>query len=646
MALISLNSVRKSFGGFDVLDEVTFTIGASEKVALVGPNGSGKTTILRMIVGQDDADSGTVQVIGGTSIGFMPQDSELTGGGDLVEEVSNATTEIKHLERELRRLESAMSAGDTASSGGRGSVRADDPAARTEPRPPDDAVHEMEALIAEYGEVQHEFERLGGYAFDAEVKSTLSGLGLGPEHWEKPVTVLSGGQKTRAALAKLLLQKPDVLLLDEPTNHLDIEACEWLEEFLQDFSGAVFVVSHDRYFLDRVVTKVVDLHEGFTRSYPGNYTAYARQKEEVLRQQAESYDRQQAEIAKLTDFISRYHAGQRHREAKSRGRTLDKMVRVRKPRMESEKIHVRLDAGSSSGHIVLDLQDVAKGFDGKTLFTGLNLLVENGDRIGLVGPNGSGKTTLLRMILGDEEPSAGTVSIGYGVEMGYFAQDLAGLDPENTVLEELLESADLKPGEARNLLARFLFRGDDVFKSVARLSGGERNRLVLAKLMLQKPNLLLLDEPTNHLDIDSRQALDQALKEFAGTVILTSHDRYLLNSVATRIVEIANGASKVFEGNYDFFVERARSHRTRIRPAKKKPKPKPVATSGPKGPNAADYEREIEATEARLGELTDLLGRPETYADGAVAAATQAEYHEVASRIEQLYAEWEQALGD
>jgi len=615
MALISLSCVRKSFGGFDVLDEVTFTIGASEKVALVGPNGSGKTTILRMIVGQEDPDGGSADLLPGTTIGFMPQDTELSGGGNLVDEVSNATTEIKHLERELRRLESAMSA------------------------------HlEIESLLAEYGEVQHEFERLGGYAFDAEVKSTLSGLGLGPAHWDKPVGVLSGGQKTRAALAKLLLQKPDVLLLDEPTNHLDIEACEWLEEFLQGFPGAVLVVSHDRYFLDRVVTKVVDLHEGLTRSYHGNYTAYARQKEELLRQQVESYERQQAEIARLEDFIARYHAGQRHREAKSRGKRLDKMERIRKPRTEASSIHVRLETGSSSGHIVLDLREVGKSFDEKPLFSGLNLLVESGDRIGLVGPNGAGKTTLLRMIMGEEAPSMGTLSVGYGVEAGYFAQDLAGLDPENTVIEELLESADLTPGEARNILARFMFKGDDVFKPVSKLSGGERNRLVLAKLMLSKPNLLLLDEPTNHLDIDSRQALDRALEEFGGTIVLTSHDRYLLNSVATRIVEIADGTARVFDGNYDFFVERARSQRARIRPARRKPKPKPEAPAGPKGPTAADYEREIEAAEARLAELTHLLGRPETYADGSVAAATQAEYREEAATIERLYAEWEAAL--
>ena len=612
MALITLNGVRKSFGAFQVLDEVTFTIGASEKVALVGPNGSGKTTILRLITGQDEPDTGSVLVLPGTSIGFMPQDTELFGVSTLVEEVSNASVEVKHLESELRRLESAMSAGD-----------------------------DLEALLAEYGEVQHEFDRLGGYSFEAEVKSTLSGLGLGPEHWEKPVSILSGGQKTRAALAKLLLQKPDALLLDEPTNHLDIEAIEWLEEFLRDFPGAAFIVSHDRYFLDRVVTKVVDLHEGCTRSHPGNYTAYAKQREELLRRQVEGYERQQQEINKLEDFVQRYHAGQRHQEAKSRQKKLDKMVRLRKPKIESAKMKLKIDPAMSSGHIVMDLQDVGKSFGEKLLFAGLNLLVENGDRIGLLGPNGAGKTTLLRMIVGDEEPSTGTLSLGYGVEIGYFAQDLTGLDMENTVLEEILESADLTPGEARSVLARFLFIGEDVFKSVSKLSGGERNKLVLAKLMLQRPNVLVLDEPTNHLDIDSRQALDQAIKDFDGTVILTSHDRYLLNSVTTKIVELANGSGRVFEGNYDFFVERAR--KLKPRPPKKKPKPviSKTATSGPKGPTAADIEKEIEAAESRLAELTDLLGQAETYADGETAAATQAEYHKLSTRIEQLYADWE-----
>ena len=620
MALITLSSARKSFGAFQVLDEITFTVGAGEKVALVGPNGSGKTTILRLIAGLDEPDQGSAVVLPGTSIGFMPQDSELVGDRTLVEEVSNASVEVQRLERELRRLEAAMSAAE-----------GDD----------------LEALLAEYGEAQHEFERLGGYAFEAEMKSTLSGLGLGPEHWEKQVSILSGGQKTRAALAKLLLQQPDVLLLDEPTNHLDIEACEWLEEFLQDFPGAVLVVSHDRYFLDRVVTKIVDLHEGFTRQYPGNYTAYAKQKREYIRRQFEQYERQQEEIRRLQDFIQRYRAGQRHQEAKSRQKVLKKMVRLEKPQTES-RMRVKLDAAMSSGHIVMDIRGLGKSFGDKSLFEGLDLLVERGDRIGLIGPNGAGKTTLLRIIVGDEEPSSGTLSLGYGVDIGYFAQDLTDLDPANSVLEELLESADLTPGEARNILARFLFTGDDVYKSVTKLSGGERNRLILAKLMLKKPNVLVLDEPTNHLDIGARQALDEALKDFDGTIIVSSHDRYLLNSITNKILEVSDGSAKVFRGNYDFLVERA--HKLRPKPPKKKPKPKsptsPTGPARPTGPTAADFEQEIEAAEARLAELTDLLGRPETYANGETAAATQAEYHEVSALIERLYSDWEQISSD
>ena len=619
MAIITLNGVSKSFGAYQILDEVSFTLGASEKIALVGPNGSGKTTILRMITGQDTPDIGNVNVLPGTTIGLMTQDTELNGGGTLLEEVSNASTEVWGLEREMRRLETAMSASEG---------------------------NELNELLMEYGEVQHEFDRLGGYTFEADVKSTLSGLGLGPEHWEKPVDILSGGMKTRAALAKLLLQKPDVLLLDEPTNHLDIDACEWLEEFLQEFPGAVLVVSHDRYFLDRVSNKIIDLYERCTRTYPGNYTSFTKQKEELLRQRLESFERQQQEIAKLEDFINRYRVGQRHQEAKSRAKKLDKMVRIRKPRLENAKMRLNIEKAQTSGNIVMDLQGVGKSFDGKTLFSGLDLIVESKDRIGLVGPNGAGKTTLLRMIIGDEEPTSGTLSIGYSVDIGYFAQDLGELDPSNTVLEELLEWEDLTLGEARSFLAKFLFRGDDVYKAIPALSGGERNRLILAKLMLTKPNVLVLDEPTNHLDIDSRQALDQALRDFDGTVILVSHDRYLLNSVATRMVEISNGKATVYNGNYDFFVERAKLRR----PKAVKKKPKPVAKKGaavasrPGGPKPAEIEKAIEEAETRSQELTEILGNPDVYADAEYSASMVAEYQELQSRIKDLYEQWESLI--
>ncbi len=615
MALITLSGIRKSFGAFQALDEVSFTVGASEKVALVGPNGSGKTTILRIISGEETPDSGSLAVLPRTTIGVMRQESELPGEGSVVEEVSAASGEVRRLEHELRSLESAVAEA-------RGS--------------------DLDELLARYAEVQLEFERRGGYAFEAEVKAALGGLGLGPEHWDKPVRVLSGGQKTRAALARLLLQKPDVLLLDEPTNHLDIEACEWLEGFLPAFPGAVLIVSHDRYFLDRVVTKVVDLHGGVTRSYPGNYTAFARQKSEALKRQTEDYERQRQEIEKVEEFIRRNKAGQNAKQARGREKILSRLERLERPKAAGRKMALKIESARSSSRIVLETRMLAKSYGARRLFASLDLTLEAGDRLGVVGPNGSGKTTFLRVILGQETPSAGQFEMGYGVETGYFAQGLDTLDDENTVLDELLDAADLKPAEARNTLAGFLFRGDDVFKSVSALSGGERNRLSLCKLIQSRPNLLVLDEPTNHLDIDAREALGEALAAYDGTIILTSHDRYLLNSIASRILEISGGQARLHAGNYDAYAERARA--LKPRPPRRKPKPPPQNTPPKrKGPSAAQIEKEIESAEARHQELTELLSDPDLYADHERSAAALTEHTELARRIEELYAAWEEA---
>ncbi|MCC6484598.1 MAG: ABC-F family ATP-binding cassette domain-containing protein [Armatimonadetes bacterium] len=617
MALISLNAARKFYGAFQALDEATFTVGTSEKVALVGPNGSGKTTILRLIAALETPDSGAVSVLPGATIGYVQQDSELTGQEPLLSSVSGASSEVRRLEAEMRDLEGHM--------------------ARAEP-------DEMDALVSRYGEVQHEYERLGGYAFEAEVKATLTGLGLGAAHWDKPVNVLSGGQKTRAALARVLLQKPDALLLDEPTNHLDIEATEWLEEFLQGFSGAVLVVSHDRYFLDRVVTKVVDLQGRIAHSYPGNYTAFAKLKQERERAQEESYERQQEEIHKMEDFILRYKAGQRSKQARGREKLLGRMERVERPKQKST-LNIAIEPLKHSGRSVLDLKSVTKSFGAEPLFRNLDLSVDAGERIGLVGPNGAGKTTLIRIILGKEAADSGSVSLGCGVETGYFAQDLTGVSEENSVLEELLDSADLTPAQARNMLAQFLFKGDDVFKAMASLSGGERNRVALAKLMVSRPNLLILDEPTNHLDIDSREALGEALQSYSGTVILISHDRYLLNSIATRIVEISSGNVRSFLGNYDEYAQQAHALRPRVSQKKKaKPPTRRQAPGKKKGSSPEKIEREIESAEARISELAGILSRPETFADHESSAAILAEHEELESRIRELYRLWEEAL--
>lgn len=616
MALISLNSCRKSYGAFQALDEASFTVGSSEKVALVGPNGSGKTTILRLIAGLERPDSGSVSILPGTSIGYVKQDSELTGSETLLAEVWGASSEVRRLEEEMRNIEERLSHSEG---------------------------DETDALVARYSEAQHEYERLGGFSYEAEVKATLTGLGLGPEHWEKPVGVLSGGQKTRAALARVLLQKPDALLLDEPTNHLDIEATEWLEEFLRGFGGATLVVSHDRYFLDRVVTKVVDLHGRITHSYPGNYSAFAKLKQARLQSLEESYERQQEEIRKLEDFILRYKAGQRSKQARGREKLLDKMQRVERPK-DQARMKLAIDPLKASGRTALELRDVSKGFGGKLQFHNLSLAVEAGERIGLVGPNGAGKTTLLKVILGETAPDSGSVTIGYGVQTGYFAQDLAGFDEDNSVLDELLDARDMTSAEARNILAQFLFKGDDVFKAMTSLSGGERNRVALAKLMVSRPNLLILDEPTNHLDIDSREALGLALQSYEGTILLTSHDRYLLNSIATRIVEISGGAVRSFAGNFDDYAHQAQTLRPRQNPKKKaKPPPRRQVPGKKKAHSPEKIEQQIEAAEARLTELTEVLSRPETFADHELSAAILAEHRELEAQVAELYLLWEEA---
>ncbi|MEI6914003.1 MAG: ABC-F family ATP-binding cassette domain-containing protein [Armatimonadota bacterium] len=616
MALVSLSGVRKSFGAFQALDEVSFTVGNSEKVALVGPNGTGKTTILRLITRQDTADSGQVSILPDTTIGYVRQDSELEGVETLLDAVSNASGEIKRLEAEMHRVERALNA---------------------------EGASDMDALVGEYGVLQHEFERLGGYSYDSEVKATLTGLGLGPEHWEKPVGVLSGGQKTRAGIAKLLLQKPSLLLLDEPTNHLDIDATEWLEDFLQGFPGAVLVVSHDRYFLDKVVTKVVDLHDRITRSYPGNYSSFMKQREEYLTQKQDAFERQQEEIQKLETFINRYRANQKSKQSRGRQKFLNRMERVDRVR-DDAKMGLKIDPLKHSSRDVITLERVGKSFGENSLFRDFSLMVEAHDRVGLVGPNGAGKTTLLKIILSEEPPTTGTVTLGYGVDVGYFAQDLATYTPENTVLDELLEAGDFLAAEARNILAQFLFKGDDVYKEMSALSGGERNRVALAKLMVARPNLLVLDEPTNHLDIDSRDALGVALSQYDGTIILTSHDRYLLNSLTTKTVEIANGQARLFDGNYDFFINRVRALKPKG-PKKTKAKPTPQrSVSGKKrGPSPEKIEREIVVAEARLSEINELLSLPETYADHELSATHLSEHGQLESKLAELYQQWEEA---
>ena len=483
-------------------------------------------------------------------------------------------------------------------------------------------------------------------------RTTLLGLGFDESEFDKPVHALSGGQKTRAALARLLLLSPDVLLLDEPTNHLDIQACEWLQEFFETrYQGAALIVSHDRYFLDQVVGKVVELENGTVATYKGDYSAFARQKSANIERQQKLYKHQQKEIARIEVAIQTLFSDRKFSRRDSKVRQLDRIDRIEQ-RREQKTIKAGFSSAARSGREVLRLRNVAKSYPGKQVFADISFVVERGRKIGIVGPNGSGKTTLLKIIADREIPDAGEVSLGHNVKPIYFAQEFDHLSPSRTVLEELIADADITAGEARDLLGRFLFMGDEAFKKVQVLSGGELCRLALAKALATEPNLLLLDEPTNHLDIRSREALEDALRAFNGTIIAASHDRYLLDAIAGDIVEIKDGALTHYLGNYSRYREKVRDGRSTtphaIDPRNDEPKARPVSWLREReqmlrrlSSRRRELEREIEVLEERVGELTSELGVEENYRNGS-ARELSLEYDQVSGRLNEMYQDWEQ----
>ncbi|MDH7570381.1 MAG: ABC-F family ATP-binding cassette domain-containing protein [Armatimonadota bacterium] len=621
MSLVIASNLEKSYGTQQVLRGVSFHVGPGEKVALVGRNGSGKTTLLRLVAGLEVPDRGTLSVLPRTRIGYLRQDPDLSGGDTLFATVAAAVPRILALRQRLNELEARLA------------------------RRPSDAT----ALYSEYAEAQEEYAQLGGPAYDGRVKATLAGLGFRESDFGLPVTALSGGQRTRAGLGMLLLQEPDLLLLDEPTNHLDLPAVEWLETYLARTRSAVLLVSHDRYFLDRVVNRVIELEDGISISYPGNYTAYARQREERLARLQAEYERNLAYAQKLQQYIDRYRVS-RATMAKSREKALARL-HLEQPHLKRPDLHVRLTAGLRSGDDVLRVEGLSKAFDDRQLFRGLDLVVHRGERLGIVGPNGSGKTTFLRILVGQVRPDAGQFHYGHNVEPGYFAQDLSGANPHNTLLDEVLEAGASTFEEARALLARFLFFGDDVFKRVCDLSGGEANRLALARLLLSRANLLLLDEPTNHLDIAARDRLEEALRQFDGTILFASHDRYLLDRLATRILEISGGEARVYPGAYaDYRRRREReallAEQARARAQKAAPKPPPARPLSGMRPQelrraVKQAEEKVAAVEGRLAELSAFLANPANYSNGEGIRQAQAEYETLNASLPKLLDEWE-----
>jgi len=649
VSLLTGSQLAKSYGPDDIFAGVDVAMPHAARVGLVGPNGAGKTTLLRIMAGLEDPTRGGVQRARGLRLGYLPQEAALYSEGDLWEEMLSAFTDLRAREAELARLEAAMA----------------DPA-------------QSEDVLERYGALQHQFELDGGYTYETRIRQVLDGLNFEPIDYLRPVAQLSGGQKTRALLGRLLLESPDLLILDEPTNHLDIHAVEWLEGWLTAWGGAVLIVSHDRYFLDQVVTTIWELAYGRLAEYRGNYSAYLRQRGDREARQRLEYDAQRAVIAKEQDFIRRNMAGQNTRQAQGRQRRLERMLAgedarisvVERPR-EAAQLKLDLSTTLRSGDRVLETHELAVGYadDGKVLFRAPDLLLWREECAALIGPNGAGKTTFLKTLLGGLPPLAGSVKMGSSLKVGYFAQAHEGLNPERTAMEEVMAAKEMPPNKARDYLAKFLFTGDDVFKKVAVLSGGERGRVALAKLALEGANLLLLDEPTNHLDIPAQEILQAVLADFPGTILLVSHDRYLIDGLATQIWSVEDGALEVFKGSWSEYVTARARAREQAKPGA--PAPEPVrATRGaraavaakPTRPDAerpdaalkrqkaedrkrasqlAAVENAITALEQRLAALGRELEDAGAGSDVVRVRALGSEYNEVQAELAARLGEWE-----
>lgn len=531
--ILSCNNISKSFGTDVIIKSCSFNIEDHEKAAIVGINGAGKSTLLKIITGIEPADTGLVTLAKDKTLGYLSQQQNLNSDNTIYDELLSVKQYILDMEAQLRSIENQMkSADDTA----------------------------LETLMKKYSDLNHEFELNNGYAYKSEITGVLKGLGFAEEDFTLNVNTLSGGQKTRVALGRLLLSKPDIILLDEPTNHLDMESISWLENYLLNYSGAVLIVAHDRYFLDKIVSKIIELDNGNATVFSGNYTDYASKKAILRNMQLKEYLNQQREIKHQEEVITKLKQFNREKSikrAESREKMLNKMEFVDKPEILNDKMDIKLEPNVISGNDVLTVDNLTKGFDGTVLFDNICFKIKRGERVALIGSNGTGKTTILKLINGIIPADSGSIYLGAKVNIGYYDQEHHVLDPDKTIFDEIRDAyPDLNNTQIRNTLAAFLFTNEDVFKYIKDLSGGERGRVSLAKLMLSNANFLILDEPTNHLDITSKEILENALNSYTGTVLFVSHDRYFINSTATRIIELANKTVVNYIGNYDYYLEK------------------------------------------------------------------------------------------
>jgi ATP-binding cassette subfamily F protein 3 len=618
--LIAREIVKHHGGDLKILSGASLAVEAGEKIGLVGRNGAGKTTLLNVLSGNSEPDGGNVELVGGAKVGMTEQSLYVGSERSVEEEMLSAFEALIHREGELKALEAKLSENPSPN------------------------------LLERYGRLQAEFDRDGGYEYRARAASALSSLGFDPEDWKRPVSSFSGGEQSRIALARLLLSEPELVLLDEPTNHLDLRGIEWLENFVKNAKSAVLVVSHDRYFLDATAGSMLELDDGKLTRYPGNYTKYVAEKKAHDLQLARRAKANTERREQLERFIERNRAkATKARQAKSKQKLLDRMEKVEGP--TSGKKNMKLDLGgetSRAGRVVLEMEGVSYGYEGnEPLLNDLELVVERGERVALLGPNGAGKSTIMRLAAGELVEQGGTVRLGNNVAPAYQDQQLARLDPNKTVLEEAMNATGLDAPEARDLLGAFLFSGDDVLKKVSALSGGEQNRLSLAEIVVSGANLLLLDEPTNNLDIPAREALEDALIDYRGTLFFISHDRYFLRKLATRVVELDKGKLTNYLGGYDYYRAHRRldvreggrsgggrrTPRRRVRPGLDS-KQNVVAT------RLVAVEGEIDATERRIARLEKDLATSELYADGERSRKVVTEHRQLKSILEGLYEDW------
>ena len=629
MILLSLQNIRKSFGTNEVLKGASLTLQNGERMGLVGVNGSGKSTLMKIIAGLETADSGSVTMQKGLRLGYLAQQGEVDPQRTVLEELESVFEPVVRMEEQLRETERRMaeSAGDETM---------------------------LRRLGSEYDRLTRDFERANGYGWRSTVQGVLAGLGFRREQHSQRATLLSGGERTRLCLGRMLLTEPDILLLDEPTNHLDLKAISWLEEYLQSYRGAVLLVSHDRYFMDHVCGRMGELLFGTVECYTGNYTQYMAQRAERFEIRVKAWELQQKEIARQEAIIARYRMFNREksiRAAESREKRLEKMERLERP-TDEHSIHFRFETRRRTGDDVLMAEELKKGYEGRTLFDHVKLHLRAGDRVALIGDNGVGKTTLLRLLVGEEKPDGGVIRYGAGVDIGYYDQHQARLHGDKTVLDEVWDDfRRLDQTEVRGALGMFLFTGDDVLMPVSTLSGGEKGRVALTKLMLRKDNLLLLDEPTNHLDMDSREVLEQALQDFPGTILAISHDRYFINRFARKVMVLEAGGILEYLGNYDDYFEKINRElppdgdapqvtRTALDREKRKTR---EAVQREKAKKAAQAEAEaaVARAEQEAEALAAALADPDTYGDPVKAADLARAYQAKQAEVERLYQEWE-----